>query len=140
MFAFILVQMKRDKISDFAVSAKAERKRFVWLVVLCFAFSAGISYFFANRAIFSANLALMLAATLLAIAMTVFNFKASGHLAYDMVILCSLLMLSRYFLIGFTLIPLIAWSRIELKKHTLAETLVGIVFGLVASSVILVIS
>lgn len=55
-----------------------------------------------------------------------FFWKISGHMTYSTLLFLTLAYLfSPYFLLLFLFSPLIAWSRIELKKHSLKQVIAG---------------
>jgi hypothetical protein len=45
-----------------------------------------------------------------------------------------------YFFLPLILIPLLVWSRVKMKEHTLTETIVGIVFGVVITLIVYLVS
>lgn len=129
--ALFFIYRGRGVFSDFDLSKKPERQKFYHLVlVLSFVYfisTALIKGFFFHLT------AIILSVFLIILAFDVVNnfLKASIHLGvvcafvFSMGIFYGL----NTFLLLFPLIPLMAWSRFKLKKHTLMELLVGGLIG-----------
>ena len=66
--------------------------------------------------------------------------KVSGHLAVLSAFLTFLVLVEGPLLLtSFVLVPVLAWSRIETKNHTLAQTILGAVVGASATIIVYVI-
>lgn len=67
------------------------------------------------------------------------RLKASIHVATVSALLFSLAVVyNGYYLLLLALIPLVAWSRLKIKRHTLPETVVGGLLGILLSLLIYV--
>ena len=67
-----------------------------------------------------------------------FLWKISGHMTYSTILFATLIYLfpSPYMLLLFLFTPLIGWSRIVLKKHTLTQVSMGTILPLAISILI----
>ncbi len=128
---FVLYGVKRGMFSDFDISIKEQRKP-----IFIFAAIVSILYFFI---IFFLHGPKILMATLGALLLGVLidsfvnrKIKASIHLAVYSAFAAVLgILYGGIFWFFVILIPLVAWSRIKLKRHSLTETIVGTILGLV---------
>lgn len=67
--------------------------------------------------------------------------KASIHLAtFTAVALFVGIVYKGYFFLALALIPLLAWSRIKMKEHSLRETIVGSILGIMITLIIYLIT
>jgi hypothetical protein len=126
---FVLYGVRKKMFSDFDVSKREERKPL-------FFFIGGISILFMLFIIFLHGpliLILTLGALLLGVVLdSIVNrrIKASVHLAsYTSFALAMGVLYGGAFWILVYLTPIVAWSRITLKRHTLNETIVGTGLG-----------
>jgi len=129
--AFFLVGRARGIYSDFDISKRQERERF-YLVTLILTFVYFISTALIKGFFFHLT-AIILSSFLIVLAFTVANsfIKASIHLGIvcAFVFAMGLFYGPTVFIPLFFLIPLMAWSRLDLKKHTPKELLVGGLLG-----------
>jgi hypothetical protein len=66
--------------------------------------------------------------------------KVSWHLAVLSAFLTSMVLIEGWgLLIGFLLLPILAWARIKTKNHTISQTILGSVIGILTTVVIYVI-
>lgn len=117
--------------SDFDLSKKEERSKF-YLISWFLAFSYLFAAIFFKGIFFP--LSIMAFGTALGIVIfTIVNYyiKASIHVAVAcaFVITISLLQKGNWFWFTFWIVPLVAWARLELKKHTWPEIIIGGVLG-----------
>lgn len=126
----------RGYFSDLDISKREERPKYFKILLFLAIFYLGISlllkgYFF-PISIFSFGSALAIISYLLVNR----YIKASGHVgvACAFVILIGVLYGMHVLFIAVWIVPLLAWSRITLKKHTLQEVLAGAALGLVVSA------
>lgn len=126
---FVLYGVKRGMFSNFDVSIKEQRKPI-------FIFAAVVSVLYMIL-IFLLNGPPILMATLGALLLGVLvdsfvnkKIKASVHLtAFSSFAAVLGILYGGIFWLLLLLIPLVAWSRIKLKRHTLSETIVGTIIG-----------
>ncbi len=122
----------RQIFSDFDLSKREERSRF-YVILLLLAFSYfSTSLFF--KGIFFPLSVVSLGMVLGVLAFTLVNnyVKASIHAASSMAFIVTIGILYdlEFIMWSFWMIPLVGWSRLHLKRHTLAEVVTGSVLGL----------
>jgi len=128
---FVLYGVRRGFFSDFDISIREQRKP-----VFVFAGLVAIFYFLA---IFFLKGPIILMATLGAFMLGIlFNsfintrIKSSIHLAvFSSFVTVLGFLYGGLFWVLALFIPLVAWSRITLKRHTLQETIAGTLLGLI---------
>ena len=64
------------------------------------------------------------------------KWRVSGHVATLAGVAATLAPLSRLSILAFILVPVLAWSRLELKAHTPLQVLAGAALGLLAPSLV----
>ncbi len=130
LFIFIplgiyLILKKLGKVTDYEFTNRKEREPFFVALTLLF----GLSYFVISRyqiyPLSTVLLCLFLVTTILTL--VTFVWKMSGHMTYSTLLFCTLIFLfpNLVFVLLFIFTPLIAWSRIELGKHTLLQVIFG---------------
>ena len=126
---FLLYGLRRHIFSDMDVSVRQERNLF-------FLFSGVVAFLYLYfLLLFKSPLNLFIIACGMALGIILFSFvnlliKASGHVAVVSAFAISVAMVyGGWFLLTLLLIPLVAWSRITLRRHTVPEILVGGVLG-----------
>lgn len=135
LFFYYLIK-RFGKISDHDLTDRKERPLFFSILAISF----GIMFYFVSKEgidiTTKSSLALFVSATLLAI--VTFVWKMSGHMTYSTLLFTTLnyIFPSPYFLLFYILTPVIAWSRIELSKHTFAQVVTGTSVNLIASILI----
>ncbi|MDO8487219.1 MAG: hypothetical protein Q7S45_02925 [Candidatus Curtissbacteria bacterium] len=128
--------MKTGKVSDIDVTNRHERYLLFGLANVLFLIGTIISFLFSNQLFFTLHLtALLMGLTLLGIT---FFFKISGHvfMAFGSLFLINFLYDWRFLWFFLLTLP-IAYARIYLKKHTLAQVLTGAIVGLAEPYLIL---
>lgn len=128
----ILVLLKLGKISDFEISDRRQRgwyflfvTGFFWLAALLTMSQLGYLW---------VNLVMAIYMSLLTIISL--GWKISGHLLLDtvMILLLGIAAGPGYFLLLLGL-PLVGWSRVVLKKHTIAQVIAGILLPFLTISI-----
>lgn len=130
-----LLLKKLGKVSDYDLTNRKERPIYFSLLTIFF----GVLFFVLReyRVEYVTFVSLCLFAVSTAITIVTFFWKISGHMTYSTFLFCTLAyILSPYFFLMFLFTPLIAWSRIELKKHTLSQTIAGTLLTLAICSFI----
>ncbi|OGH04028.1 MAG: hypothetical protein A2W22_00165 [Candidatus Levybacteria bacterium RBG_16_35_11] len=129
--ALLFIGRGQGVFSDFDLSIKAERQKFYHRVLIL-----ALIYFIATaliKGLFFHLTVVIFSTLLIIVAFTVANnfIKASIHLGIVCAFVFSMgLFFGPYVFIWlFFLIPLMAWSRFKLKKHTLKEMLTGGLLG-----------
>lgn len=69
-------------------------------------------------------------------------WKISGHMTYLTMTYCSLIYLipSPFVILFFPVIPFVAWSRVELKKHTILQVIAGTLMAFLISILVFTLS
>jgi len=119
-----LILKKLGKASDYEFTKREERPPYFITLSLLF----GLLFFLLKRyaiaTLTDVSLALFVAASVVTI--VTFFWKISGHMTYSTLFFMTLgYLFSPYFLLLFLFSPLIAWSRIQLKKHTVEQVIAG---------------
>jgi hypothetical protein len=127
----VIVGKKHGTFSDLDVSNREERKKFylfLWPLLICYLIA---SVFF--RGMF---FSLSIISVGIVIGLFLFEFinlkiKASVHIgvATAFVIMLGILYGWHIFAVSVLFVPLIAWSRVVLKRHTIPEVFTGAVLG-----------
>lgn len=137
---FVIVGMMFGVFSNFDISKREQRP-------LLFSFSAFISFCYllslvvldGPKILFIGFLALILG--LIAIAIVNKWIKASVHLATATAVFLFIAVAYKgYFFFLLALIPILAWSRVKMKEHTLMETIVGSILGIVITLIVYTVS
>ena len=126
---FVLYGVRRKFFSDFDVSVRPERRPL-------FIFGA-LTVFIYAIVILVINGPKVLLVALTGVALGIFcdsiintRIKASIHVAtYTAFALGIALLYGGVFTIFIVLIPIVAWSRVTVKRHSLQETIVGALLG-----------
>lgn len=111
-------------IKSWDLDKREERYKVIGVLVVSWIISLVLVYFFGNRLIFD----LLLMSVLVAIIDYVINFfyKVSLHASLTT---SAVLLLNYFFSFNlpflYILIPLVFWSRLKLKKHTIGQLLLG---------------
>lgn len=123
--------LKKKKISNWDMSDRRERAGALVVFLLFFAF--GIFLLFLFRESIITQFFLYMFVVFLVFFLVTLRYKMSGHLTgaaiwivcvsswfgWNMALLCLIL-------------PLLCWSRVTLKRHTIGQVLLGSMFGLAA--------
>lgn len=129
--AFVLIGVKRGFFNNIDVSNRRQR-------IILYPFSVAVVLLFAFFVyIYDGPSQLILGAILFVVALVMLDIinrkiKASIHVASVAALITGIIYLYggiSYLLLG--LIPLVAWARIIKKRHTLQETVVGAICGII---------
>lgn len=130
---FMGYAVRRGYFTDFDVSKKEQRPLlFLFIGLVSILYFLSLLYLQGPVVLF-----IVLAGVLFSV--LVFSFlntriKASIHLATVSALIFSLSVLySDVFLLLLVLIPIVAWSRIHIKRHTMQETIVGTATGIIVT-------
>lgn len=117
--------MKLKIISDFDITDRKERTGYFLIVLILFL----ISLIFTGVVGISNIVTISISITLLLITIINLWWKISGHMVFDSILLCGIIYVSSIFYVFIPIIPLVAWSRVEQKKHSWLQTIVGTILG-----------
>lgn len=126
---FVFYNVKRGRFSDLDVSKREQRPLlFLACLVTCLWYIVGLLLLKAPIVLFFLVASVMFSVIVISFINT--RIKASIHVATISAIIMAISILQGgvhiYIL---SLIPLIAWSRVTVKRHTLSETIVGAITG-----------
>lgn len=122
------ILQKKGKISDWHITKREERHIYFAVIVAVTLVSVILSYYLTNYKFFALDVALLSVA--LSLSLLTFVFKISGHMVMNT---SSVLLLNYLFdwklMWLFLIVPVVAFARFYLKKHTLFQLLAGTVVG-----------
>lgn len=128
----ILKAMK--KVSDYEFTDRKERPPYFISISILFLIGYLLVLPLNNTAISAVALALVVITTILTL--VTFIWKMSGHMTYGVYFLMTMLFLFPnipYLWLILLFIPPLAWSRVELEKHTYPQTIVGTIVPLLTT-------
>jgi membrane-associated phospholipid phosphatase len=138
----VVIGKKRGTFSDFDLSNRTERAKFyvlLWPLLICYVIAA-----FLFRGIFFSLTIVSIGSIIGLVCFELVNekVKASLHIgaATAFVITMSFLYGWGFFVGTVCIIPLLAWSRIVLKRHTLTEVFTGGLLGIMITVITLTLS
>ncbi|MBD3329629.1 hypothetical protein GF357_03990 [Candidatus Dojkabacteria bacterium] len=131
-FALIGAFIQFKLVSDFEITKKSERPLYFSIVTIFFVLSGFISHAIPILQL----IAFALALCLISIILINLVWKISGHLAFDVILFAGLACVDRVFGLLFFLLPVVAWSRVVLRKHSWKQTLGGVLLGVVCFCVV----
>lgn len=126
---FIFLGVRRKVFSDWDVSVRAQRPLlFTFFIILGILYLLGLFLFQAPRILFIVTVS-MLFGVLIVSAINM-RIKASIHVAtVAALILGAVLGFGGYYSFLLIFVPLVGWSRVKIKRHTVSETIVGGIVG-----------
>lgn len=127
---FVLYGVRRGVFSDIDVSKREQRPAFyIFALYVSFLFLGSLLLLNGPPVLFLAGCGVLLSIGV--ISLVNLKIKASVHVATvtALIFIVSILYGDLYLLFLFT-IPLIIWSRVVIKRHTLSEALIGGAIGL----------
>lgn len=137
---FVVVGVFFGFFSNYDVSKREQRPLlFLFSGIALFCYLLSLSIFNGPKILFVALFSIVLGLGVMAIVNK--WIKASIHIAtlVSVTLFMAIVYKGYYFLFLF-LIPLLAWSRIKTKEHTLPETIVGGVIGMALTVIVYIIS
>lgn len=135
----VYIAVRRKYFSDLDISRKEQRPLFFLLIsVFGVVYLLGLFWFKAPLVLFVAITGIFI--SLMVLSLITNKVKASIHVASITGLIFSFSILySGAFLLFLFLIPLIAWARLRMKRHTRSEVLVGASMGFIIPLVIFLI-
>jgi membrane-associated phospholipid phosphatase len=126
---YVLLMRRRSRVGDFWISARAERLApAVFLLAAFVALLAALVLLDAPQDLSMLTLSIGLASA--AVAGITLLWKASAHCTVaGHAAAAGLLLLGPSGLVFLLVLPLVVWSRVTLKAHTLSQTLAGAAVG-----------
>ncbi len=126
---YVFYEVKIGKFNNFDISNRKQRPRLFFAIgLLSLIYIATLILFQGPVSLIIITLGILFG--LLGLDLINTMIKASIHVASVSGILLSIVILDgiQYWYL-LLLVPLVAWSRIQLKRHTMGETITGAVFG-----------
>jgi hypothetical protein len=130
---FIRECVKRGIFTNMDVSKREQRPLlFKVSMFMAVVYLAGLYYLNGPQILAVVTLGVIIGVVLISIINT--RLKASMHVAsISALIFTAAIVFSGYYLLLLFLIPLVAWARLKIKRHTLPETVVGGLLGVLLS-------
>lgn len=127
--SIFLILKKMKKVSDFDMTDRKERPVYCVTTTIVF-----LAIYLTTLKLGSTTLSTIALNTLLTsgiFTIITFFWKISGHMTYLTMAYCSFIYLipSPYVVLLFSVIPFVAWSRVELKKHNVPQVIAGILLA-----------
>jgi hypothetical protein len=137
---FIVLGVMVGLFSNFDVSKREQRPLlFIVTTIVSFCYLLFLYIFNGPKILFVGLLAVILG--LISVAIINRWIKASIHLATATAAFLLIGMVYKgYFFLFLSLIPLLAWARIKTKEHSLIETIIGCILGIVITLIVYLIS
>ncbi len=138
-FLLILIGIRLGIFSDLDLSKREQRPAaFLVGLFLAIGYLIFLFLFHAPGILQIGTFALILGVIVIGVINTF--TKVSWHLAVLSAFLTFIVLVEGWeFLVGFVLLPVLAWSRIKTKNHTLLQTLLGSIIGILTTIVVYVI-
>ena len=130
-----LIGVKQGAYTNLDVSNQAQRQRWYVFVIVLLSLATGIAFWVHESPML--RFALLFGTFLLAIAQ-ISNYYVKTSLHVSCHIFLSFLVMPLNFTGGIALLvftPVLAWSRLVLKRHTLTEVLTGTILGFIMGAV-----
>ncbi len=133
MTLFIKYMVSRGVFTNMDVSKREQRPLlFGMSMVLTTFYLGGLFLLNGPRILIIITIGIMIGIILSSIINT--RLKASMHVATISALIFALaIVYNGYYLLSLFLIPLVAWARLKIKRHTLPETVVGGLLGILLS-------
>jgi PAP2 superfamily protein len=133
MTFFVIYGVHKKIFSDLDVSKRTQRPLlFSVSIVMSLVYLWGL--YFLNSPKILVIVAVGFIASVLIISVINTRLKVSFHVATASALLFALaIVFQGYYYLTLLLIPTVAWARLEIKRHTLPETIVGACFGILLS-------
>ncbi len=127
--SIFLILKKMKKVSDFDMTDRKERPAYCVSTTIVFLIIYLITLKLGDTALSTIALNTLLTSGIFTL--ITFFWKISGHITYLTMAYCSFLYVipSPYTVLLFPIIPFVAWSRVELKKHNVLQVIAGILLA-----------
>ncbi len=134
---YIIYLVRKGIVSDFHLNVREERKQPLILMTINTMLALLIMYLVGAPKLILVVIAAAIVQLIFILIITL-RWKISGHcVAIAGLAVLALALFGESVLPLALLIPLVAWSRIRLKRHTLAQTIAGTVLGVITVSTLL---
>lgn len=132
--AFLAYGVRKKIFTDMDVSKRTQRPLlFLIAMVLGMIYLLGLFLLHGPQVLIIITIGIMLG--IVVISIINLRIKASIHVASMSALIFALAVTyGKYYLLTLLMIPLIAWARVKIKRHTLPETIVGGILGILLSA------
>ncbi len=136
---FVVLGVILGIFSDMDVSKREERPLlFAFMGIVSILYLISLIIFNAPKVLLIVDFAIALGLLLIAIVNS--KIKASIHVATISSLISSVAIIyGGVFVFAFSIIPVIAWSRVKTKKHTLLEAVIGGILGVALTIIIYIV-
>jgi len=126
---YVVSLLKKGQIKDFHINVRSERVKPLFVILLNTFLGVGIFYVLGSPKFFIVFILCCLISVLLMFFVTL-SWKISGHGLAAGGLCVILISTMNEAAIPFTMIvPIIAWSRVKLSRHTVLQTVAGVILG-----------
>ena len=135
MIFFLFYGVQKKLFTDMDVSKRTQRPLlFAVSFIMGLVYLAGLFLFHGPKILITVVIGII--ASVILITFINMKLKMSIHVATISALLFSFALINQgYYYFSLLLIPLVAWARLRIKRHTLPETIVGAIFGILLSLV-----
>lgn len=135
---FVIYAVKRGVFTDIDVSKREQRPAFyIFAVYVCLLYLGSLMLLNGPAVLFLAGCGVLL--SIIVVSMVNLKIKASVHVAtVTALIFIVSILYGDFYLLFLLAIPLIIWSRIVVKRHTLQEAIVGGSIGVLLTMIVYV--
>lgn len=126
----VLIAYKLKKISALDLPKRPERYPFLVLYLLLLIISLILTSIFGNNLLFQLNLIILVLSVVLSLITLFWKISLHASLNTTGIILINFFF-NWQFLFLLLLIPIIAWARYKLKRHTISQLIAGILVSMV---------
>jgi membrane-associated phospholipid phosphatase len=130
---FVIYGVHKKIFTDLDVSKRGQRP-LLFIVGICMTlfYLCGLTFLNAPKILIFVTIGFIAGVLLLSLINT--RLKVSFHVTTVSALLFALAIIYQgFYYLVLLLIPLVAWARLKIKRHTLPETVVGAVFGVLLS-------
>ena len=133
MTFFIIYGVHKKIFTDMDVSNRKQRPLlFIVSFVIGLLYLGGLEFLHGPRILMAVIVGLIISVIFISLINT--RLKMSIHVATVAALLVSLAIIYQgYYYLALLLIPIVAWARLKIHRHTLPETIVGGGFGILLS-------
>ena len=133
MTFFLIYGVHKKIFTDLEVSKRTQRPLLFGVsLVMSVLYLGGLFFLNGPQILLVVILGIIISIVLVSFMNT--RIKVSIHVATISALLFSLAVVNQgYYIFTLVLIPIVAWARLKIKRHTLPETIVGGVFGILLS-------
>lgn len=135
MIFFVIYGVHKKIFTDMDVSKRTQRPLlFVVSIVMSLVYLWGLAFLGGPRILSVVAVGFIISILIISVINT--KLKVSFHVATVSALLFTMAIVYQgFYYLTLLLIPMVAWARLRIKRHTLSETIVGGTFGILLSLV-----